>query len=275
MVRPRTRIKPPEIVKPPDMVPIPAGTFIMGTNSAQVRYLLEREEWAEEWYEANMFQVEQPQHRPFLAAFEIGRYPVTNSEYHIFVMETGHRIPRGWLGFHPIEEEAHHPVVGVSMSDVLAYIKWLNSQLEGEPYRLPTEAEWEKAARGSDDRLYPWGMDFDPWRCNTLESARRSTTQVGVFSPSGDSPYGVTDMAGNVWEWTRSLFKPYPYDPNDGRETQDAAGVYVVRGGSWYYTHKLARVNAREGVLATFISPALGFRLARNLPENPNGNPAK
>jgi toxoflavin biosynthesis protein ToxD len=275
MSPPKTRIKPPEIAKPPEMIQIPAGVVIMGTSSAQVRALLEKEEWAEEWYEGNMFQVEQPQHRPFVPAFEMARAPVTNGDYHIFTMETGYRIPRGWLGFHPSEEELNNPITNVSRIDALAYITWLNHQLEGMPYRLPTEVEWERSARGDDDRIYPWGNDFDPWRCNTLESARRATTVIGSFSPSGDSPFGVTDLAGNVWEWTSTLLKPYPYEPQDGREELKGDGVCVVRGGSWYYTRKLARCSCREGILATFTSPALGFRLARSIADgsqNANNN---
>ncbi len=244
------------------MVHIPAGEAILGTSKMQVQHLVAREQWAEEWYTHDLFQVEQPQHKVMLAEFEIGRFPVTNAEYYLFVWETSHRVPRGWFGFRYIEEEANHPVTNVSMADALAYCKWLSEDV-GQTYRLPTEAEWERASRGDDPRIYPWGDEFDPWRCNTIESAKKSTTQIGIYSPSGDSPFGVSDMAGNVFEWTTSRLMPYPYKVDDGREDHKGSGQRVVRGGSWYYTRKLARCSSREGMLPTFISPALGFRLAR------------
>jgi formylglycine-generating enzyme required for sulfatase activity len=184
------------------MIIIPEGEFIMGISNDQVWELYNREEeWAIEWYERDLFRVEQPQHRLHLPAYEIGKYPVTNAEYHLFIWNTGYRVPKGWIGFRHPESQENHPVVGVSKIDALAYCEWLSGET-GIKYRLPTEAEWEKAARGDDDRLYPWGSDFDPWRCNTSDSGKRSTTPVGEYAPSGDSPWGLCDMAGNVWEWT-------------------------------------------------------------------------
>ncbi|MCI0520739.1 MAG: formylglycine-generating enzyme family protein [Chloroflexi bacterium] len=259
-------------VKPPEMATIPAGGFIMGTSDDQIRSLVIREEdWALEWYEKSLFSTEQPQHDVALPTYELARFPVTNAEYHQFIWETGHRVPRGWIGFHFAESTAEHPVVGVSMKDALAYCQWLNNKFtksnggSDRPFRLPSEAEWEKASRGQDDRLYPWGDEFDPWRCNTVESGKRGTTARGEYSPGGDSAWGVIDMAGNVWEWTASLHQPYPYDPGDGREDVNTMGTYVIRGGAWYYSHKLSRCSAREGALPTFLSPALGFRLARSI----------
>jgi toxoflavin biosynthesis protein ToxD len=254
-------------LKFPEMIHIPSGTLLMGISDADVQRLLEAEDWADEWYAKGLFKVEQPQHRVELPAFEIARLPVTNADYHQFVWDAGYQAPRFWMGFHFLEEEAENPVVGVSRQDALAYCEWLSSQpeaiQEGARYRLPSEAEWERAARGADTRTFPWGDSFDPWRCNTIESGRRTTTQVGIFSPGGDSPWGISDLAGNVWEWTASLFKPYPYDPLDGREDLGAKGLGVVRGGSWYYSRKLARCTSRESLLPTFTSPMLGFRLAR------------
>lgn len=243
------------------MIPIAEGEFTMGTSDQQVNFLMAREEWALEWYDQDLFIVEQPQHILCLPAFAIAIHPVTNLDYYQFVYASGYRTPKSWVGFQYADDTADHPVTGVTKMDAEAYIKWLNEQL-GEEFRLPTEAEWERAARGMDGRIYPWGDEFDPWRCNTSESAKRGTSSVGIYSPSGNSPCGAMDMVGNVWEWTTTLLAPYPYEADDGREEQGLAERYVVRGGSWYYTRKLARCAAREGVLPTYTSPALGFRLA-------------
>jgi formylglycine-generating enzyme required for sulfatase activity len=264
----RVKKNQPDKFKLPEMVHIPAGVFIMGIGDEQIRQLVAVEEWAIEWYDKDMFHIEQPQHSIELGPYEIARRPVTNAEYYHFIWETGYRVPRGWIGFHYAESTADHPVVDVSYQDALAYCEWLTKKagkaLIGGPYRLSSEAEWEKAARGVDDRLYPWGNEFDPWRCNTVESGKRGTTALGEYSPGGDSPWGCVDMSGNIWEWTGSLLEPYPYDASDGREDKARKGARVIRGGAWYYSHKLARCTARESAVPTFISPALGFRLARN-----------
>ena len=114
-------------------------------------------------------------------------------------------------------EKADHPVVGVSYYDAIAFCAWA-AQSTGLPVRLPTEPEWEKAARGPEVRLYSWGNEWKKGACNIDEEKHNGTSPVGKFSPQGDSPYGVADMGGNVQEWCSSLFGPYPYDPADGRE---------------------------------------------------------
>jgi toxoflavin biosynthesis protein ToxD len=249
-------------VKQPVMIQIPAGSFLMGTSEDNIKQLQIKESaWAYDWYDNDFFAAEQPQHKLTLKAFEVAQYPVTNAEYHVFTWDTGHRLPKGWKGFTFDEETGMHPVIGVSKKDAEAYITWINEKLDTK-YRLPTEAEWERAARGTDGRIYPWGNTFDPWRCNTAESAKRGTTPVDFYSPGGDSPSGVADMVGNVWEWTSSIFSPYPYRFNDGRELHKPKVRYVIRGGAWYYTRKLARCAAREGMLEEYLSNSAGFRLA-------------
>ena len=157
-----------------------------------------------------------------LEHYWIGKFPVTNALYQRFSDETGYKPNGGWpKEFQPGKE--NHPAVFINFFDALEFCKWSGTT-------LPSEAEWEKAARGTDGRKYPWGEQWDPARCNLTD---RGTTPVDAH-PSGVSPYGCLDMAGNVWEWTRSLDKKYPYDPNDGRENlEDKKGRRVLRGGAF------------------------------------------
>lgn len=242
-----------------DLVLIKRGSFQMGTSTQQVQVLLKTEEWAEEWLDQGLFKVEQPQHIVELETYAISRAPVTNVEYQEFILDTNHRVPRHWVGFSYPEETGNHPVAEVSLEDAVAYCQWL-SEKTGNTFRLPTEAEWERAARGDDGRMYPWGEKFDLWRCNTKESGKSQTTPIHNYSPSGNSPWGVTDMSGNVMEWTSSTMQAYPFTHKPPGSSNKNV---VVRGGSWYYSRKLARCASRETVLSTMTSPALGFRVVR------------
>jgi len=124
-------------------------------------------------------------------------------------------------------------VVDVTWHDARAYVAWLRERTE-ESYRLPTEAEWEKAARSDDGRLWPWGNDWDAARANCKPAGPGTTTPVGQYSPKGDSHYGCADMAGNVWEWCSSEYRDYPYRAGDGREKlEGSSGRRAMRGGSW------------------------------------------
>jgi len=260
-IAPRT----PHKITAPSLIDVPKGSFLMGTSDENIKQLqLKESDWAYEWSDNDLFVAEQPQHIVTIPAFQIAQYPITNAEYYTFIWDLGHRIPRNWPGYTYPEGTDDHPVVGVSKVDVEAYIKWLNDKTNIN-HRLPTEAEWERAARGEDGRIFPWGNTFDPWRCNTVESDKKGTTPVGAYSPGGDSVCGAADMVGNVWEWTQSLFMPYPYLPNTNREEIKPNGRYVVRGGAWYYSRKLARRAVREGVLPNHLSPSMGFRLARSV----------
>jgi toxoflavin biosynthesis protein ToxD len=251
-------------VKPPVMVTIPEGPFFMGTSNDQIEYMLANdEEWALDWDDKDLFTDEQPYHEVFLREFKIARFPITNQEYYQFILKTGYKTPRGWTGFQYPDQTDDFPVVGVSYHDALAYIAWLNRELN-EKFRLPNEAEWEKAARGPDGRIFPWGNEFDPWRCNTVESGKRTTTPVGTYSPGGDSIYGAADMAGNVLEWTCSQLLPYPFQADDTQAVKKSPLKFIVRGGAWYYSRKLARTTCREDVLANYLSLSLGFRLSRD-----------
>lgn len=191
----------------------------------------------------------------------MARFPVTNAQYNQFVLPVKVKHPVGnW------EKIKDHPVVNVNWNLAMLYCMWLNDEFahempDGYIFRLPTEAEWEKAARGIDSREYPWGNVFDPTRSN-CENFSQTTTPVGQFSPRGDSPCGCADMAGNVWEWCHSLYKPYPYKANDGREDEAAAGNRSFRGGSWYNDRTAARCAARnDGGPVDLPFPNWGFRV--------------
>jgi hypothetical protein len=197
----------------PEMILIPAGEFLYG-DEKEMRELPE---------------------------FWIDKTPVTNAEYARFVAETGHRVPAHWEAKSPPEDIADHPVVNVSWHDAAAYAEWAGK-------RLPTEEEWEKAARGTDGQKYPWG-DEEPTSdlCN-FGGVEGGTTPVGKYSPQGDSPYGCADMAGNVWQWTASDY---------------ALGPKVLRGGSWFDVPDGLRSAFRGRDRLDDRSDNYGFRCAR------------
>jgi formylglycine-generating enzyme required for sulfatase activity len=158
-------------------------------------------------------------------------------------------------------QRLNRPVISVSWEHALAYTRWL-AEVTKQVWRLPTEAEWEKAARGTDGRIYPWGNVFDQARCNTVEARIGTTTPLGMY-PGGASPYHVQDMAGNVGEWTSSRFSPYPYVSGDGREDPLSTGERVLRGGSWCGDANGARAAYRnDHRRVDFTSDDMGFRLA-------------
>ena len=166
--------------------------------------------------------------------------------------------PRWWHD--PAYNHPAQPVVGVCWHEARAYCAWLSAQT-GHDYRLPSEVEWEAAARGQAWRRYAWEGDFDPGRCNSFESHVRGTTPVGVF-PGGDTPQGVADLSGNVWEWTGSLYRPYPYQADDGRENPHDGDVRrVVRGGSWGNARVHARCACRGNAHPGARGLSLGFRV--------------
>jgi toxoflavin biosynthesis protein ToxD len=232
-----------EVILPP-VCPVPAGPFLIGSAPAR-----------DEAADSN----ELPQHLVEVPAFAIARFPITVAEYACFV-RTGQAEPGRWqeqLG------RLDHPVVSVPWSAAMAFAAWL-SECTGELFRLPTEAEWEKAARGTDGRVYPWGDSFDTARCNTGESGILTTTPVGTY-PTGASPYGAQDLAGNVWEWTGSRFLPYPNTVSDEDEgpSPHLMEYFVLRGGSCADEGRLARVAYRDPSPFFYVSIDIGFRILR------------
>lgn len=200
-----------------EMIRIPAGEFIYGQGDSRVT----------------------------LPAFWISKTPVTNAHYFLFVREMAYDSPSHWPGAAPPKEIANHPVVYINSHDVKAYADWAGMD-------LPTEQEWEKAARGTDGRIYPWGSEWVKEYCNTLESNIGTTTPVGQYSPQGDSPYGCVDMAGNVYEWTASW-----YDDEKKR--------YAVRGSSWSTYRLRARLTDRISDHPDYCSKWIGFRVVSRL----------
>jgi formylglycine-generating enzyme required for sulfatase activity len=227
----------------PEMVLVSGGKFLLG--SARGR-------------DQNARMVEQPQETHHLPDYYLGLTAVTNTQYLAFVQATERNPPRDWRKGRPPRGKEHHPVVNVSWYDAVAYCRWL-AGVTGKPYRLPTEAEWEKGARGPDGRIYPWGDRWDPARCNTKESGIEDTTPAGAY-PQGASPYGLLDMAGNVWEWTSSLYRDYPYRADDGRESPDSAESRVLRGSSWLNLYDSTRCAYRRSYTPAYGSRIHGFR---------------
>ncbi len=251
----KSRSKIPSLVDRmiPETVLVPAGEFLMGSDNIK---------------DTHSYKEERPQHVVFLDAFEIGVFPVTNQQYAIFVKATGREAPRYWPGGRIPEGREYHPVVYVSWHDAVAYCHWL-SEKTGQVWRLPTEAEWEKAARGIDGRIYPWGNQ-KPNRtlCNYNMHVGR-TTQVGKY-PDGVSPFGIYDMAGNVWEWCMDWYdatyyakspKANPTGPNHGK-------YRVLRGGAWNSDFKTVRSAFRHILIPTTVDYYFGFRCVLST-ENP------
>jgi formylglycine-generating enzyme required for sulfatase activity len=234
-----------ECILPP-ICPVPAGVFIMGSDTNRDKQARDDE--------TPQFPVE-------VDAFAIGQHPVTVAEYACAVRANAVQEPPDFDIDWPMQvSHLDHPVVYVTWNDAVTYVRWL-AKLTGQPWRLPTEAEWEKAARGADGRTYPWGDTFDKVRCNTHESGIGATTPVGRY-PNGEGPYHVQDMTGNVWEWTSSLFMDYPYRKNDGRESLDSAEDRTIRGGSRVLDSQKSRIAFRFSDGPDSVYGGVGFRLA-------------
>ena len=247
-----------------EMVFVPAGEFVMGS-----------EELGDD---------ERPTHPLYLDGFWIDRYEVTNEQFSRFVAAAGYQTEaeqRGWGWVwqgpdwqkiegadwrHPhgpadsIEGKATRPVVLVSWKDAVAYCQWAGKQ-------LPTEAQWEKAARGpatgpAGGRRYAWGDVFDSARTNTGEAQRGDTAPVGAFSPQGDSPYGVADVTGNVWEWVADWYQSDYYAQSPpANPPGPATGAYkILRGGAWAFGEVYARTAFRYNVKPDYTYDFAGFR---------------
>lgn len=260
-----------------DLMRVPAGKFVMGSK------------------DDNEFQQEdeRPQHTIDLAYdYWMGKFILTNRQFADFIKDTKYvttadkeggyspkesKFVKGVNWAHPAnpkekwEDKADHPVVQVSWDDTMAYCKWFNESFKSELgdllLRLPTEAEWEKAARGAYGNEWPWGNEFDLSKCNSAEGKKGDTTPVGAYSSAGgDSPYFCADMVGNVWEWTHSRFVKYPYHAKDGREDEASRDSRVLRGGSFLNHRYYARCAYRDNYTPDDRYYFIGFRVCVSSP---------
>lgn len=248
-----TKPENPHLSFEPETVHIPAGVFIMGEDTNPLAT---------------------PQHPVTLPDFRMGIYPVTNAQYAEFIWDTKHTVGKEllWDGNQPPEGRLNHPVAGVTWYDAYDYCQWLSKQT-GRSYTLPSEAQWEKGARGEDGRIYPWGNAWLPDRCNINLN---ELTTVDAFP--AQSPYGCFDMVGNTREWTSTLWgtsssKPdkryrYPWSENGRNDPKAPPTVYrVFRGGRWR-TASDHNCSLRRSYPPTDCGPKRnrhGFRIAQYL----------
>ncbi len=245
-------------VQPTGMIFIPAGPFLMGGNDDHVQQ-------AANWCHCgrDRFEDELYMHEVYVSSFNIDKTPVTNKQFAEFVRATGYQTDaekkneaNTWRTQMTAGKE-NHPVVWMSWNDANAYCKWAGK-------RLPTEAEWEKAARGDDARLWPWGNTWDNTKLNMGEGQRGGTTVVGSF-PAGASPYGVLDMAGNVWEWVNDWYDPLYYQRGENRDPVGPSSSQdkVLRGGGFNNgNYDVRTANRHKGGPAGY-APDHGFRCAK------------
>jgi formylglycine-generating enzyme len=253
----------------PQVARIPAGEFTMGADDGD--------------------EDERPPHRVYLDEFCIGVYPVTNDQYAAFIRDVKHQLPAVrqlprivtpdqeqafrelaapyvWRAGDPPRDRGAHPVTLVTVEDAVAYCQWLGRKT-GLPVRLPTEAEWERAARGGVDNLsYPWGSEIDPERANYLadptSKQKRGTQPVGLYAPNA---YHVFDAIGNVWEWVSDWYQPDVYTE---RMRHNPAGppngmLRVLRGGAWVvHDPRMLRSSYRHKVPPDTYAYSIGFRIA-------------
>jgi formylglycine-generating enzyme required for sulfatase activity len=225
---------------------IPAGEFWMGSDP-QV--------------DDRAQAAEQPRHKVYLDEYLVGKYPVTVAQFGAFLKASGYKW--SWMSAEEMVEKKDHPVVEVSWEDAHTFCEWV-SKVSGCKVRLPSEAEWEKAARGTDGRIYPWGNEApDENRCNYASNVG-TTTPVGKYSPQGDSPYGCADMGGNVYDWVADWFDENYYKNSPARNPAGSLqGQYrVLRGGSWGLNDYHVRAAHRGGVVPSFRFYIYGFRCA-------------
>jgi len=243
-------------------VEIPAGPFLMGSDPGTDAQAFDNERWSPA----------APQATLTLPTYLLGRYEVTVAQFAAFVADTGAGVDPAALAGPP-----DHPVADVTWPEALAYCDWLDAALRASPstpaplrdrldagwrVTLPTEAQWEKAARGPEGRVYPWGEDADRRLANFQSQA---TAPVGSYRCEA-CLYGLADMSGNVWEWTRSPYQPYPFTDDDDAEGLGEDALWVMRGGAYTDPPRNVRGAIRGGADPGASRPFIGFRVALSPP---------
>ncbi|MDE0638239.1 MAG: formylglycine-generating enzyme family protein [Candidatus Poribacteria bacterium] len=255
-----------------EWVAIPEGEFIMGSTPQEAEAAYRDAKLRSSLLEKHSFDAEVPQHSVYLSAYQISRHEITNAQYRAFIEATGRPPPRGPQGEETWKNENFNadtlPIVGVTWFDAQAFAEWIGGS-------LPTEAQWERAARGTDGRTYPWGSE-PPKARHHANFARRYNrpTPIGQF-PHGTSPNGIADLAGNVWEWCLDEYNPSFYQQNnkDVRQNplnlrfRDVLRVRVIRGGAWNMGSAFLRSSLRSKSYPLDSTHTIGFRVVRPRPK--------
>lgn len=255
-----------------EWVAIPEGEFLMGSKPEEAEAAYTDAKLRSSLLEKHSFDAEVPQHTVYLSAYQISRYEITNAQYRAFIEATGRPTPRGHHGEETWKDKNFNadaqPVVGVTWFDAQAFAEWVGGS-------LPTEAQWERAARGTEGRTYPWGND-PPKARHHANFARRYNrpTPFGEF-PNGNSPNGIADLAGNVWEWCLDEYNPSFYQQNskDVRRNplnlcfHDVLRARVIRGGAWDVGSTFLRSSLRFKFYPLDSTHTIGFRVVRPRPK--------
>ena len=261
-----------EVLATIEWVSIPEDTFLMGSTPEEAKAAYEDAKLRSSMLEQHTFDAELPQHQVYLSTYEISRYEITNAQYRAFIEATDRPTPRGHNGEETWGDETLNgdtqPVVGVTWFDAQAFAEWTGGS-------LPTEAQWERAARGTEARTYPWG-DTPPRARQHANFARRYNRPmpVGQF-PKGASPDGIADLAGNVWEWCLDEYSPTAYQRNSGDVSRnpinlrfrDVLRARVIRGGAWDVGRAFLRSSLRFKFYPLDSTHTIGFRVVRPRPE--------
>lgn len=255
-----------------EWVEIPAGEFLMGSTKEEAEIAYTDAKLRSSLLEKHTFDAEVPQHTVLLSTYQISRYEITNAQYRAFIEETERPTPRGHHGEEIWKDENFNadtqPIVGVTWFDAQAFAEWIGGS-------LPTEAQWEHAARGSEGRVYPWG-NAPPKARHHANFARRfnKPTPVGQFT-DGSSPNGVFDLAGNVWEWCLDEYDPSFYKQSNKKVRQnpinlrfrDVLRARVIRGGAWDVGSAFLRSGLRFKFYPLDSTDTIGFRVVRPSPK--------
>ncbi len=229
---------------PEGMVFIPGGTFIMGSDRTDTEGRA-----AEFGMTKPLYLDEHPQRTVFLPAYYIDKFELTNKQYAAFVQATRSKSPISWPKGKIPQGKENYPVTEVNWYDADRSCQWMGK-------RLPTEAEWEKAGRGPDGQEYPWGSEFDTQKANTGATGRGGVTPGGSF-PSGQSPYGVHDLSGNVWEWVSDWYQAYP--ESSYKSAAFGEKNKSLRGSSWGGIGHYALAVFYRSAHRFYADPAQGF----------------